>query len=228
MNSNLVKKVFNRDVLKPSFRAPTVAKALTEVGNDNWLSVKRLSDSVIIPVSKYCRAKDISFTGTGAGRREKFTILDSPNKGVQADVTALVDSRSRFVDVAFNVGAVLEFDYRTKRLTVNPGNVVVAAGFDSSNQLPNGQYLLSQADYPHPDGANYLHLTSYALTWFFINDTDVLNRYLHVGTYSAGCLTVGENGSDADRRRWTDIAATLLVQRAADDRYVGKLIVRGL
>ncbi len=46
---------------------------------------------------------------------------------VVADVAALPDSRSRFGDVSFNVGAQLDYDYRTKRLTVSPGGIVVGA-----------------------------------------------------------------------------------------------------
>ncbi|OFY67004.1 MAG: hypothetical protein A3H98_08900 [Bacteroidetes bacterium RIFCSPLOWO2_02_FULL_36_8] len=218
-------KISVSGILKASNRRNVIAKGLIETGNDNWLMVRKESDNAIIAISKYCRVKDVSFTSNG---REKFTILDWPNKNVVASVTALPDSRSRFSNVQYNVGAVLTFDYKTKKLTVNPGGIVVNAGFDSNNKLKNGEYLIFQADFPHEFGDSYMHLSSYSKTWFFIKDDDNLNRYLHIGSMSLGCLTIGVNGSDSDRRRWNDIAPLLLTQRIAqNDSYIGKLIVKG-
>jgi hypothetical protein len=216
-------------ILKATNRINAVSKGLMETGDDNWLLVKKTSSGANISIPKYCRVKDISFSGSGVNKRENFTIIDWPYANEICSVVALPDSTSRFGDVSYNVGAVVEFDYRTKTLTVNPGGITVKAGFDISNQLGNGEYLLSLPDSPHSAGHNYLDRTKFALSWFFINDSDALNRYFHTGMVSLGCLTVGVNGTDADIRRWTDIASLLSKQRmTSNNAYVGKLVVKGL
>lgn len=220
--------IVSNEILKSVNRITAVSKGLLETGSDNWLQVRKSSNSVIISIPKYCRVTKTSFSGSGASKRENFTILDWPYVNEVCSVAALPDSRSRFGNVDYNVGAIATFDNRTKKLTVNPGGIVVKAGFDSSHPMPNGEYLLSLPDAPHRFGQPYLDRTNFALSWFFINDSDALNRYLHAGNVSEGCLTVGVNGTDADIRKWTDIATILSTQRlTSNEAYVGKLVVKG-
>lgn len=214
---------------KPAFilnanRRNVVARGLLETGNDNWLEV--LINGKKYAISKYVRAKEFSFSGG----REHFRILDWPHAGALASVTALPDNRSRFGNVEYNNGAYVTFDYRTNTISVKPGNYIVKGLIAPSEPLPNGKYRLSLADDPHKGGNGYEHLTSYAKTWFLINDNNLKTRYFHVGYGSDGCLTVGAEGvgSDDDIRKWTQIAPLLLVQRlAGDENFVGILEVKG-
>jgi hypothetical protein len=218
----------SNEILKSAKRIRAVSKGLLETASDNWLQVRKTSNSAVISIPKYCRVTNTSFSGSGANKRENFTILDWPYVNEACSVVALPDSRSRFGNIDYNVGAIITFDNRTKNLTINPGGIVVKAGFDSSHPMPNGEYLLSLPDAPHRFGQPYLDRTSFALTWFFINDSDALNRYLHAGSVSEGCLTVGVNGTDADIRKWTDIATILSTQRlTSNEVFVGKLVVKG-
>lgn len=234
MNRKIQEDEFlSKEILKPSNRINTKFKGLIEVDEkDNWLLVRNEATKANFPISKYCRVKDVSYVGSGENKREKFTIIDWPHKGVTATVKALQD-RSRFSDVEYNVGAILEFDYKTKKLTVklNQEKIIVTAGFAIKN-LANGEYYLRLADYPHAGGDDYLRLSPFAKTWFFINDSDAVNRYVHTGKYSEGCLTVGlesNGGSSTDVEQWTKIAKILLTQRPpTNDEFVGKLIVKGL
>ncbi len=209
-------------------RSKKVKKGLLETGSKNWLRVKNEGNGQIFSISKYCRASHLKFNNG----REYFKILDWPNKNVLASVIALPDERSRFGNVDYNNGAVLEYDYKTKVLVVNPGNIKVRAGFDTLNQLANGSYKIRLADHPHSYGSPYLDRTSYALTWFFIDDNDNLDRYIHAGQVSEGCLSVGEEsagGTNSDIVKWTEIARLLLTQRYQQkESYVGVLNVKGL
>lgn len=218
----------SNEVLNAVNRITTVSKGLLETGSDNWLQVRKSSNGVLISIPKYCRVRNTSFSGSGASMRENFTILDWPYVNDVCSVVALPDSRSRFGNVDYNVGAIATFDNRTKTLMVNPGGIVVKAGFDSSHPMQNGEYLISLPDAPHRFGHAYLDRTSFALTWFFINDTDAINRYLHAGSVSEGCLTIGVNGTDEDIRKWTTISTILSTQRlTSNDAFVGKLVVVG-
>ncbi|WP_113662241.1 hypothetical protein [Pedobacter nanyangensis] len=218
----------SNDILKTENRQMAVAKGLLETGSDNWLQVKKSSNSAIISIPKYCRVSNVSFSGTGTNKREVFTIVDWPYVNEVCSVAALPDSRSRFGNVDYNVGSIVTYDHKAKTLTVNPGGITVKAGIDPNNPMSNGEYLLRLPDAPHIYGRPYLDRTSFALTWFFIEDTDHLDRYLHTGSVSEGCVTVGLNGGEADFVKWTDIAKILSTQRlASNNAFVGKLVVKG-
>ncbi|QIL40576.1 hypothetical protein G7074_15660 [Pedobacter sp. HDW13] len=213
----------NAYILDQKNRITSIETGLLVTGDDNWLLVKKDSNNSLISIPKYCRVKNVTISSG----REKFTIVDWPYANVACSVTALPDNTSRFGNVSYNSGAVLVYDYASLTLTANPGNIIVKAGFDVANPLPNGDYYLSLADAPHSAGTGYLDKTKFALTWFFINDSDTLNRYFHTGSVSLGCLTVGVNGTDADIRRWSDLADLMSRQRmGASSLYSGKLTVK--
>lgn len=200
---------------------------LLVTGNTNWLKIRREDTGQVVSISKYTRAKNIEFKGTGSNRREHFIIDDWPYKNVKASVKALSDSRSRFGPVDYNVGASLYYESANKTLTVNPGGIKVNATIDPDVKLDPGTYEIFLPDAPHSGGQGYLDKTSYALTWFFINDSDSVNRYVHCGNASEGCLTIGEEnygGTHLDIKKWTDIAEVLLVQRLpSNNNFVGYL-----
>ncbi|WP_152287558.1 hypothetical protein [Flavicella marina] len=202
---------------------------LLVTGDSNWLRITREDTGQVVSIAKYTRAKNMEIKGSGAKKREHFIIDDWPYKNVKASVKALPDSRSRFGPVDYNVGASLYFESSKNLLTVNPSGIQVKAGIDPYAKLKPGTYGVFLPDAPHKDGQGYLDRTGYALTWFFIKDDDNLDRYVHCGARSLGCVTVGESsigGSNHDIKRWTEIAEFLSTQRVpSNNNFVGYLKV---
>jgi hypothetical protein len=209
-------------------------KAFTDNGlNDGnvWLQVKAENfkvptdtdpNNTTFSLSQFMRVKDVS----KKNGREYFTIVDGLCEGKKASVKAL-DSGSRFSSVSYDTGGTVKYNRAKKELTFGTAPAIKAY---MSDPLPAGDYKLRLPDYPHAGGNNYTKLSKYATVWFKIEGNDNLNRYLHVGSATAGCCTCGEAytamGTNDDRKRWTEVYDYLIKRRLDKGRtYVGKLIV---
>lgn len=199
---------------------PTTYKCLIETDDNGWLNVKKDSGG-IISLTKYCRVTHRGYNSDKT--RELFTILDWPNQNVKASVSAISSTKSRFTSVGFKTGGLITFDLANHRLKYGSSSWIHAAT-DSSNPIKKGTYNLWLPDYTHDFGTSYLNLTKYATVWFRIGE-ESSSRYLHVGSVSAGCVTVGEKdtgGTDNDKRRWDEIYY-YLIKRRTGSKFVGKI-----
>jgi hypothetical protein len=189
-----------------------------------WLQVL-LDGSGTVSISRLTRVKDV----TRKGDREHFTIVDWPYEGKKASVKALPKG-SRFKSVSYeDIGGIVTYNIAKKELTFGSNKTPVKTYM--SNPLPKGSYKLWLPDAPHAGGNNYTELSKFATVWFKIEQShDDLNRYLHVGKATAGCVTCGEagtgGGTDDDRKRWTEVY-NYLINRRPDKgtKYVGTLKV---
>lgn len=200
----------------------TAYKSLIETDEQGWLNVKRDSGG-IISLAKYCRVTHRGYNSDKT--REQFTILDWPNQNVKASVSAISSTKSRFTSVQFKSGGLITFDRQNHRLKYGNSSWIHTAT-DSSNPINKGTYNLWLPDYTHDIGAGYLDLTKYATIWFRIGE-ESSSRYLHVGSVSAGCVTVGEKqtgGTDSDKKRWDEIYSYLIKKRTGS-KFVGKIKV---
>lgn len=207
-----------------------------EVGlNDGnvWLQVKAENftcptddnpNSTTCSLSQFTRVKDV----TKKNGREYFTIVDGVYEGKKASVKA-GDSGSRFSSVEYDdTGGAVTYNIAKKELKFGTANPIKTY---MSDPLPKGTYNLRLPDHPHAGGNNYTSLSKYATVWFKIEQTkDKLNRYLHVGKATAGCVTCGEvskgNGTDDDRKRWTEVYNYLIKRRPKKSTtYVGTLTI---
>lgn len=182
------------------------------------------SKNTTCSISQFTRVKDV----TKKNGREYFTIVDGIYEGKKASVKEL-DSGSRFKSVNYDdTGGVVTYSISKKELTFGTATPIKTY---MSSPLPEGTYKLRLPDHPHAGGNNYTSLSKYATVWFKIEQTkDTLDRYLHVGRATAGCVTCGEestaNGTDADRKRWTEVYNYLITRRPKKSRtYVGELTV---
>jgi hypothetical protein len=198
-----------------------------------WLQVKAENftcptdddpNSTTCSLSQFTRVKDV----TKKNGREYFTIVDGVYEGKKASVKAL-DSGSRFGSVEYDdTGGTVTYNIAKKELRFGTASPIKTY---MSDPLPKGSYNLRLPDHPHAGGNNYLSLSKYATVWFKIEQTkDKLNRYLHVGKATAGCVTCGEvstgNGTDDDRKRWTEVYNYLIKRRPKKSTtYVGTLKV---
>lgn len=197
--------------------------ALIDDDNKGWLQVRKSSDNSRITIAKYTRVKYHGYNRDKT--REEFTLLDWPFANIRASVAAISSNQSRFKSIQFLGGGLIEFERDSYKLKFGNSGWIHAAS-DPSNLIPKGTYDLWLPDYPHTIGDAYLGDTPYATVWFRIGN-ESSDRYLHVGSISAGCVTVGERdtgGSQIDRRKWDSIYNYLIKRRSAN-KFVGKIKV---
>jgi hypothetical protein len=191
---------------------------------DAWIKVV-LDNSTTVSISRYTRVKDV----TTSNGREHFTIVDWPYEGKKASVKAKAKG-SWFKSLSYeDTGGIVTYDKGKKELSFGSNKTPIKTYM--SDPLPAGSYNLFLPDHPHDGGNNYTNLSKYATAWFKVEQThDKLNRYLHVGKATAGCVTCGEtgtaSGTDDDRKRWTEVYNYLINRRASKGtKYVGVLKV---
>lgn len=197
--------------------------ALIVDDDKGWLQVRKSSDNSIITISKYTRVKYHGYNRDKS--REEFTILDWPHTNVRASVSAISSNQSRFKSIQFLEGGLIEFERDSYKLKFGNSSWIHAAS-DPSDLIPKGTHNLWLPDHVHTYGNPYLGDTAYATVWFRIG-SESSDRYLHVGSVSAGCVTVGEKdtgGSQVDRRKWDSIY-NYLIKRRSSNKFVGKIKV---
>lgn len=198
------------------------SKALLQTDEKGWLNVRK-SNNEIISIAKYARIKYRGYNRDKS--REEFTLLDWPHTNVKASVSAISETQSRFRDIEYLEGGLIQFDRDNYKLKYGNSEWIHAAS-DPSNLIPKGTHNLWLPDYMHDYGTPYLGDAVYATVWFRIGN-ETSDRYLHVGRVSAGCVTVGESdtgGSQSDRQKW-DRIYNYLIKRRIGNKYVGKIKV---
>ena len=180
------------------------------------------------------------------GGREHFTIMEGKLKGKTASVTLKTSGSSYLSSMhpAYRSGAKVKFNRKTKLLWYG-SKASIPAFTQEYNQLgaplspiPLGIWALELPYEIYDLGASYYPYSKYASTWFHIvtsaSDT-YQDRYLHPGTLSHGCATVGMNrlspGYAANSvnlkqslTNWTDLYNFLIASRK-NDKSVGTIEV---
>jgi hypothetical protein len=117
--------------------------------------------------------------------------------------------------------ATLSVAGKSVSVTLNTrGNPNDASGY---SPLPAGRYKVLAPDYPHSaDFTNGYRVVAptlvYDRVWFPIEYGNN-SRYIHVGNYSEGCVTVVE------LEKWKIVYEYLIKHRMPGGRYVGELVI---
>lgn len=83
-----------------------------------------------------------------------------------------------------------------------------------------------QADYFHSYGNPYLGNSKYSGIWFRIGN-ESSDRYLHVGSVSLGCVSVGKSSaadSTPEFEKWSNLYIYLSKKRSGN-KFIGEIIV---
>ncbi len=157
-----------------------------------WLLL-RLDTGPEVSIPEYCHVKfHKSFGG-----RDVITIQEGPhaNKGASVKTGFLAERRhdARAVVTFYLRSNVLAWQGGPAVKPVNGGGVSggLATFTNPSNKVPAGQWDIEMPDFPHDLGRGYQSFAGHAMTWFRIAAPDSRDRYIHPGTISAGCATVG-------------------------------------
>lgn len=194
---------------------------ISNADGHGWLTVKHDSNSrgdqagsTYPPLPQYLKVQVYQVKGG----REFFEILEGKLKGKTASVKLKKDGSSYLNKntPSFNSGARLKFNRKTKKLYYS-GNIEIDAFTQEYDQLPSnplnkvplGIWKIEIPYEIHPIGDGYYKYSKYATTWFHIvtsiSDT-YQDRFLHPGTISHGCVTVGINRFKNTSFNWSDAA----------------------
>lgn len=189
-------------------------KFITNPDNSGWLLV-RIGD-LRVSLPRYLKV-DHHATRNG---RDYFRILEGAYQNQQASVAHKPDGGSYLGRGRHLNAGQIKFNRSTNQLWYgNTGTVHTIT--DSGNPIPLGTHNLGIPDSPHAGGISYASRSSFTTVWFPIRKSRVntsLDRYLHPGNLSAGCVTV------KDVETWSAIYG-YLVDRRKDSKDVGTLIV---
>ena len=166
---------------------------MVKVMPSGWLLIQ-MDGGAKQSLPEYCHVKVRSPAGAA---RDEFTIQEGPLKGKAASVTS-----GYLVALKQEASAAVRFFVGSGRITWDGGPEVsitpeggvsggVACFTDPYNKVPPGVWDLEMPDAPHAGGQHYTQHAAHATSWFRIASPDANDRYLHPGTVSVGCATVG-------------------------------------
>jgi hypothetical protein len=195
-----------------------------------WLLV-RLESGEKVSLPEYCHVLQ---KGT-AGGRDSIVPQEGKYKGQAASVTS-----GYLTDLKHGPKAQVTF-YLKGNVLIWPGgpalkieNGVATGGLkaftSSSNKIPTGTWDIEIPDFPHSLGSGYTSYASHAKTWFRIASSGSNDRFIHPGTVSLGCATIGVEGdktSDAGKaalKAYEQLYAYLISRRKSPG-IVGTLTV---
>ena len=152
------------------------------------------------------------------GGCDYFTIQEGVRQGIKASVKHDDDSSSFLSSENLLTGPVqLTYSLSKKILTLDTAEF--KTDDDPTSKIPKGLYDIEIPDYSHKLTRSYLDRADLALMWFRISHDHSQARYIHVGSFSAGCVTMTE------QIRWDDLCRILMCARKGDGKSVGTLEV---
>ena len=190
-----------------------------------WL-LARKPTGVQIELPEYLKVEFIK-TEKDAARnetRDHFKNLEGRERGTSVSVRQKPGGGSWLVkgDPGWRGAAQVRFSLSKKELTY-PGGPKLIAVSEGGPHVPVGTHDLELPDVSHKFGEHYLGVAKRAKSWFFIghsmNGAGINNRYLHVGNFSAGCVTV------QSREGWDQLYRYLILTRKGDGKSVGAITV---
>ena len=185
-------------------------------GNDGWLRIKLEPYGEIVSVPEHLQVE----LASSAGGRDFFTVLEGPHRGRKCSVTAGNLSPAL---IPMRKAASLVFRKSTGVLTC--GTATMHAEMAPFNEIPNGLHPIQLPDFPHQGGRGYMTDSKYAKTWFYLGHGTAkpgengLDRYLHTGMISGGCVTVNPD-------QWTQLYELICKCRSNDGKTIGTITVR--
>ncbi len=211
-----------------------------------WLLVSH-SDKGGEPLFALPKHLKVKIRGLENGRVQ-FTVLEGRLKDEKGSVIQKGGPHFNTIN-PHKKAAKLTLNLTTKKLSYNGKEIdAFTQEYAESNggvldPLPFGIWKIEIADSPHKLGEGYLEFTNFATTWFPIEKSGgTLDRYVHVGSLSHGCATVGINkirakdfnpndntlnwvrSHSAKFTTWTDLYEYLIKSRL-DDKHVGTIEV---
>ena len=184
-------------------------------GSDGWLRIKLEPSGEIVSVPEHLQ---VELSGSSQGR-DFLTVLEGVHQGKRGSVTS---GNLTPAAIPLRKAARLVFTKSTGILVC--GTAKMHAEMFPLNEISDGEHPIQLPDFPHAGGRGYLTDSRYAKTWFYLGygnaraGSEGLDRYLHTGRVSAGCVTVEPSG-------WTQLYELIIKCRSNDGKTIGSLTV---
>lgn len=179
-------------------------------GKNGWTGVKPEDGQKPFSLSTHTKV----MLSRRDNRREYFTVMEGPERGRKASTEF---QRSSFLGNKNEQRELVDLTYSISKKTLRLGREVYQTVDYKNAPWAPGTYDVELPDFPHPGGRAYLKEAPHALTWFLVGHTG--ERYIHIGSRSAGCITLIERG------RWEKLYQILIRARKGDGVSVGILHV---
>ncbi len=190
------------------------ALAYVAFTNQGWFTGKYTTTNHIVDLVSHLQ---IRIERYGA-ERDYFQIVEGPLRGKRASLMR-EEKVVHFTSENPHTGPVrLVYSRSQKTLTFGEQVYKMKDYPTDPNPWRKGLHDIEIADYSHEPGRSYLNRAALALVWFKVSHPDG-NRYLHVGAFSLGCMTLTEV------ERWDELCKILLKARKGDGRNIGTVEV---
>ncbi len=147
---------------------------------------------------------------------EYFEIIEGPNQGKKGLIKLKPDKTSWLTKEIVVQPPIELIYYSDKHIVYIPGLGEFKTAKHDRYPIPKGKYCLLIPDYPQFVDW-YLKHSKYVRIWFRIGYTG--NKYMHMGTFSKGCVTVIE------KEKWTSIVL-YLIHRRTTNKCIGSIIIK--
>lgn len=216
-----VNKTVKRNIDLVFYEIDKSPKMLSSFGTNGFTLVKK-DDRELLSIPMFYKVSEVRFNEDQT--REEFLMLEWPHINLRASVKCENKGKSRFIQPTFEAAAKIYFN--KARGEVKYGNVKISAYTDPDDPIPNGTHNIWLPDYAHPIGDSYISDSKYALIWFRLGK-ETSDRYLHVGSFSAGCISVGKSNAEdttPEFGKWTALY-NYLAKKRSGTKFVGEIIV---
>lgn len=190
--------------------APAVKYVLE--GKNGWTEVKPEDGKKVFSLPVHTKV----MLSQRDDRREYFTVMEGPERGRKASLTANRDG-SPYLGDENQHSAPVNLIYSISKKTLRLDREIYQTVDYKNMPWAPGRYDVELPDFSHRGGRVYLNEAPHALTWFRVGHTDA--RYIHTGSRSAGCITLIEHN------RWEKLYQILIRARKDDGINIGTLEV---
>lgn len=190
----------------------TILYVAYQEGGDGWILGKREDTKKNIDLISCLKVR----LEHSDPLRQYFTIGEGAFQGIKASVKIKTDGTS-YLQTENPHTAPVHLIYSLSKKTLLFGKQSYTTRDYKDDLLRKGVYDIEIPDYSHAGGEYYLSWAKLAKVWFRIGHDG--KRYLHLGTFSLGCITLTE------RNRWDDLCKVLMKARRGDGKSIGVLEV---
>lgn len=194
-----------------------VSEPIGYVGSmeEGWIQGIRLGTEEKIDLVSHLKV----FLERADAARQYFEIREGVLQGVKASLKKKTSGGASYFEVENPHTGPVHLVYSLSKTTLRFNKKTYTTRDYKEDMLRKGIYDIEIPDYAHAGGENYLQWAKLAKVWFHIGHDPGEARYIHLGTFSLGCVTLTE------RDQWDDLCKVLMKARKGDGRSIGILEV---
>lgn len=194
-----------------------VSELIAYVGyrEEGWIQGIRLDTKKRVDLVSHLKV----FLEKSDAARQYFEIREGVLQGIKASIKKKTSGGGSYFEAENPHTGPVHLVYSLSDKTLRFDDTIYATRDYQEDRLKKGIYDIEIPDYAHAGGEYYLQWAKLAKVWFHIGHDSREERYIHLGTFSRGCVTLTE------RDRWDALCNVLMRARKEDGRSTGVLEV---